>query len=789
MAKSKITVELTLKDGSKLVLDKTKIKNIESLSQTNSDASTIFYGVLASSGRLEILDYDGTIKKYINEGIIDIGNIIVKVYINKKLIQQHISTNNSYNNENKILTLDLSNTIMRLNDINYARPFISNKIQTTKSSYAYPEIVTLYHIAIDLFNSIGYYINEENEDILFGEQVLLNSNTIGKIRDLFKSITIDFPYISKDSVFNNINKICTVAQVYLILDENGFLKFISARPLKTKKNTIFIPKNKQYNVFTHELILNNSYDKVISSVNLFEKKRDTIYSSNDLTVSKDKNYIGNNQGINDSIYDVYGGISDNNYWFQFNYSMNIKDTDKIVDVRANSDAGIAVRVTANRDIYITEGDAINIEKETQSDTKNISLTNYYSGNYIPYHEIYLKNDELVDAFSFISYLGGENDELLEIRGQVNWNDYSVSVGTALKPTQYRDYYITDLVFNINAYTYSMKSKDVYYGEGENFFELSSNELMQLNESSANPIVDNIANNILSDYYNGISSGKITVACDDYYDKANKKIVDLSSGQLIKTGDFVEIEGNDKQWVVTGRNLRKTGTAYIDLEVMEVKPVYSINSDIHKCNVVLTRVSSLNPNATIGDIDINSVIYIGDVLKFNVELDTTYSGIELQSLKITSSETGELVNYINNSEYTVKGYVDFKAIAYSWETVLETNVSSLLEYSIVEQNSKFNYINDNIIKDRKVRITGKPLLYGYGYYIDKNIYYNGFESDFGVSEIYITDSATDSGNVVGKIKFALYEPKEDGKLPYMNYSSLGSTAYLGRIQQFKIEQFK
>ena len=77
-----ITVELTLKDGSKLVLDKRKIKNIESLSQTNSDASTIFYGVLASSGRLEILDYDGTIKKYINEGIIDIGNIIVKLYIN-----------------------------------------------------------------------------------------------------------------------------------------------------------------------------------------------------------------------------------------------------------------------------------------------------------------------------------------------------------------------------------------------------------------------------------------------------------------------------------------------------------------------------------------------------------------------------------------------------------------------------------------------------------------------------------------------------------------------------------
>ena len=130
MVKSKITVELTLKDGSKLVLDKRKIKNIESLSQSNSDASTIFYGVLASSGRLEILDYDGTIKRYIQEGIIDTSSIKVDIYINGVLTQSHISSDSSYANENSIMTIELTNKLSLWDTINYGGYYYPEKPET-----------------------------------------------------------------------------------------------------------------------------------------------------------------------------------------------------------------------------------------------------------------------------------------------------------------------------------------------------------------------------------------------------------------------------------------------------------------------------------------------------------------------------------------------------------------------------------------------------------------------------------------------------------------------------------
>lgn len=86
MITSKITAELFLKDGTKVVLDKTKMKSIQSLSQSTADASTIYYGCLPSTGSLEIIDTNGTIKGYIEDGLIDMSSLEINIYVNDKII-------------------------------------------------------------------------------------------------------------------------------------------------------------------------------------------------------------------------------------------------------------------------------------------------------------------------------------------------------------------------------------------------------------------------------------------------------------------------------------------------------------------------------------------------------------------------------------------------------------------------------------------------------------------------------------------------------------------------------
>lgn len=578
-----------LNDEEDYTFSKREILNLESLSQCNPNANTIFYGILSSTGNIEILDIQNKVKKHIKNGILNFGSQIIGLYANGKLFHQHIFYNSDYNVNTNILSIQLTDKINNLDKT--TQRGLSNKIKIG-SSYKYPEQVTLLDMLLDILNEVGYTVGtvatEDKTQRLLSGSALLQDGTIGTIKEYLNNIIIDYPYLSKDTLNNNLNKICTVGQIQLILDDDGYIKLINARPIFINKS-IVIPRKNQYSDFNYSLIFDNQYDSVSIEYTIFNKEYGLIYSSEKLYISEDKIYIGNEEGKNEIKYDVYGA-GNPTYWFQFNYNFNAKDLDSIIDISTYSQDIPYISIDANRTIYVKEGAAVTIDKDNEYDTIKIPLTRFSSdGDYIPYHEPYIQNDEVKNAFSYQRQLGGEDDGSIRIRGQVYWYNYTETPPSSiLSATTYREYYITDCTFSIYMNKYSIANGELTIGNGNNMFSQSSNELLQQGKNDNNDILNLFSNNILSDYSEGISNGTVTVSCANYYDEDGNRVIDWSKGEMLQVGDTVKIEGDDRYWRITGRKFRYAGCPFVDLEVMElVYPIYetTISIDMSKSEVL------------------------------------------------------------------------------------------------------------------------------------------------------------------------------------------------------------
>lgn len=89
------------------------------------------------------------------------------------------------------------------------------------------------------------------------------------------------------------------------------------------------------------------------------------------------------------------------------------------------------------------------------------------------------------------------------------------------------------------------------------------------------MVDIISKNILLDYKNGVSSGSVTISCNDYFDSEDEKVINWDKGEIPKLNQIVYFDddlyadGNQRYWKIKGRTFRKTGVPMIDLELEEV----------------------------------------------------------------------------------------------------------------------------------------------------------------------------------------------------------------------------
>ena len=249
---------------STLTMNKQWLNSFESQCEKTSNPSTIEYGCLANSGSITLRDINenkeqnkkGTLFLYAEFGYLDTNMFDLTIYMNNKRVQYHIPSDSPYYSDDNTVDIQLTNEISLWNNIDC-------------ESITYNSETTLYQVLKDIFANalsileIDYMLRTIiNTTSSFGEHEEIS------VKDYLLSIKIPSFTLEKDSLTNQINKICTVAQLNLYIDDNGDMCFVNARPIATddelqKENIINVRYYQQYGSPKTTILVANKYDEVI----------------------------------------------------------------------------------------------------------------------------------------------------------------------------------------------------------------------------------------------------------------------------------------------------------------------------------------------------------------------------------------------------------------------------------------------------------------------------------------------------------------------------------------------
>lgn len=238
-------------------LTKDFVAKAEFTLQKTSNASDINYGILASTGQLELTDKNNEIYKASQLGYLDSYTYSLYSYVNHNLVSSNISTDAPYYSQEKRLSISLSDEIALWND-------------SVFEEKEYESGTNLYQIISEVFDKLRYnssdiekmcskLINttykDEVEDVVYEEEIT--------IKEYLTSITMDAFKIEKTSIGDILNDICAVAQLNVYIDNDKSVKLTSARPLKTKDEEILvIPFTKQINQLEYDMVVSNRINQV-----------------------------------------------------------------------------------------------------------------------------------------------------------------------------------------------------------------------------------------------------------------------------------------------------------------------------------------------------------------------------------------------------------------------------------------------------------------------------------------------------------------------------------------------
>lgn len=289
--------------GKYLYIDKANgLKSVETLTQSSSSPSDIFYGVLPNSGSAELLDVNGELHDMIVDGVISDSNVKFDVLANGNIVGSHYTQDTNYNNQSKVVSFEMGDGLSNWDSLIY-------------SGYDLVEgSRTAYEMLLAVFESLGY--NSTQVDKMLETEIIYgNDNVIGSVKSYLEQIVIQYPYLLSDTYRNTINKFCTLAQLQLLQMDNGELKFVSARPLATLSefnNAIVIGSKNQFSQFERPVILKNKIHnvKVVENVvSLKEKEVASAYGEDSSSI-EEINFRIDQAKI---IYNKNGGIFGRTY--------------------------------------------------------------------------------------------------------------------------------------------------------------------------------------------------------------------------------------------------------------------------------------------------------------------------------------------------------------------------------------------------------------------------------------------------------------------------------------------
>lgn len=567
------------------------LRSIESLSQSNGQPKEIFYGIVANTGSIEVSDYNGQIQKMIENEQIPNSNMPIDIFVNGKQIQKHISTNSEYNTNTKIFTAELTNSLQSWRDIRYA----GLGIQLVPMS--------LYEILKQVFNAtLGL---NDIDNMLTSYMVYGNRNSEGSVKQYLEKIIIPYPYLQSDTLYNTIEKICTIAQLNVFANDDGEIKFVSARPKKTSQDTILaIPKKMQLSPPNKDLILKNKYkncnvetfsvikdidkganaiSQVVSNISPYldspavvdefsrqdggttlsgAARVQSSYIEGSFTFNVGKSNDGSNhyvQSLNaidknigsitiDSVPELYGDnqfISlDTNYTLE-SYNGNVQGNYYLLVPEINN----------IKDVWLEEYEPSGISlNKTQ-------LTGVFGGSISAKVKIQLETlatatmkDET--TLTLIKNEDGSitcNYKVLANKDEVSaYMLYQESIPDST--TLYRDIKKyraesvtinlvgTKITFNFNSNNETQASTD------NNTYNMETNELMQDNAiyddvylTKGYNLAQLVKDNIINDYSNGISTAIVNANCIDVNDINGNLYYLFANGNTFRVGDIVRID--------------------------------------------------------------------------------------------------------------------------------------------------------------------------------------------------------------------------------------------------------
>lgn len=681
------------------------LKSVESLSQSTAQPKDIYYGVVPSSGSVQVIDRNGEIAEMIRNGDIENSNVNVTIYAKGKMFQDAISNDSNYNSQDLNYSLELTNELSRWDSIQ----FDGMPAEENKSAY-----YVLSTILSKLYSTSAI-------NLMLRTQIVTADDTESTVKQYLQNINIPLAYLPKASIRSSVDKVCKLAQLNVMECDDGIITFVSARPSITSGSKIIsIPKNTQFTSLNRDIILKNKLSSVFVPVNNIEityKKTSTKEIKNyqfDTYSSQYSDYtnIIDSKAYNSDITVLAKHIGAENNSASSGYFYNIIKYDISLptenikrEFKFKWDGGVTLKNVGQSEETVTLGEQyINtVYSSDIADNTIISDWVNFSGT----------------TPSSVK-VGAPNDD---IKIRMNANNtitvYAIIFSDYLRINFTQAESITSLV-SLNVYYESYNSS---FSEKLTDYdiELEENELLQSNTTyNSSNMANLLQQNILSDYENGILTGTISVGCLNYYNTDKTISKNWGNGFILEVGDIVRIDndndgkenlvigkdGNDVFFKVTGRNFRHSGVPLIDLELQEI---VTSNAEIQFNYTPITENDEIVAYA-IGGQGSDSAMTNFDSKFTQITIPETYndkpvtritaSAFERTSGYPTINIKPNIVSIGSGNSFQGQGY--FNIINYNGRVpaTLDTyKVDALLQGDIINIHKDVEFIGDALFRNR------------------------------------------------------------------------------------------
>lgn len=606
-------------------IDKSNISSVSSLSQCLNDYGQLSYGMIASSGSVDIYDSKSTLKNFLLDKVVDasVDRFRIDIYLNNKCIQKHMSSQSEYDTSDSTLSMQLTGSVDALSKKNYSEGFFSTFSPTLKSFF------------VKILKDIG--CSEDNINTMLAKKYSYFAEKEPVTLDTVLTSTVyDAIYVDTGNYAEILENICEIAQINLLYNDDNEMDFVVARPVMHyttfSSSAVKIPseaimQDLSYSILNHNAIDGVKIPTVASGTDIFPFNTDELYftETDYINVSRDEDakklipssdysdkysfeYIETSNTYGSYLITKFTSpvnLVDERYgyinltaepWFSATY-----DT---IDYSSLASASYSTKTTSGEltgyDSYedfksYIQTLADNISYSSLSGLSNVSpLVVGYSGSISTDNGI---SEYWIASFGLKKNLSSSSSGLLQLKRPVT--NIKVSFGGPAEMS-----YISDST----TYLYG-RSEDA----SNNFYTFERNTLITdsvrckiddyLGHAIATPMStgstsvvledypyskDIIAENILSDYKTDVIVGTIEVACMDYYNLSNEKVINFKNGEILQLGQIIYIpntafktsDGIERisgYWRIISRQMDYSGGPTLKLTILSLKTIGEVST--------------------------------------------------------------------------------------------------------------------------------------------------------------------------------------------------------------------